>query len=288
MMAILLLITIASLALSVAAYNQSKSEEAKTQNQQSEANTDLSAAQAQLATTCNNLSQMLFKVESKVNDLTSLILQNTDMEPQSNCGPGLWYQVAHLNMSDPSQQCPFVWKEYNADRIRACGRPTATSGSCASKSYLTSNQYSRVCGRVVGYLFKTPDAFGSFGAHEINFDGINITSGAQHHHIWSFVAGLSSHHPSDCPCASDDAARPPQSIGDRYYCESGERTDTLLWDGQQCEGNSCNGPGTKSSPPWFSVQLPAPITEMIEVSICGDERTSNEDTPIELLEIYVQ
>jgi hypothetical protein len=27
---------------------------------------------------------------------------------------------------------------------------------------------------------------------------------------------------------------------------------------------------------------------MIEVSICGDEFTDNEDTPIELLEIYVQ
>ena len=42
------------------------------------------------------------------------------------------------------------------------------------------------------------------------------------------------------------------------------------------------------SPPWFSVQLPAPTTEMIEVSICADESTDNEDTPIELLEIYVQ
>ena len=41
-------------------------------------------------------------------------------------------------------------------------------------------------------------------------------------------------------------------------------------------------------PPWFSVQLPAPTTDMIEVSICADESTDNEDTPIELLEIYVQ
>jgi hypothetical protein len=67
------------------------------------------------------VSQKLFQIDTKINNLTSLILQNTDMEPQSNCGPGLWYQVAHLNMSDPSQQCPSVWREYNTRGIRASG-----------------------------------------------------------------------------------------------------------------------------------------------------------------------
>ena len=63
----------------------------------------------------NNASQTFFQFDTKINNLISFLLQNTDMEPQSNCGPGLWYQVAHLNMSDPS-----VWREYNIDRIRAC------------------------------------------------------------------------------------------------------------------------------------------------------------------------
>ena len=58
-----------------------------------------------------------------------------------------------------------------------------------------------------------------------------------------------------------------------------------LWDGQQCEGTCCTG---TNSPPWFSVQLPAPTTDTIEVSICADEGTYNEDTPVQLLEIYVQ
>ena len=35
------------------------------------------------------------------------------------------------------------------------------------------------------------------------------------------------------------------------------------------------------------VELPNPINDDIEVRICGDEGTSNEDTPIELLEIYI-
>ena len=76
----------------------------------------------------------------------------------------------------------------------------------------------------------------------------------------------------------------------RYYCESGQSSNTNnpLWDGQHCDGECCAGPGTNSSPPWFSVQLPAPTTDMTEVSICADQRIDDEDIPIGLLEIYVQ
>ena len=40
--------------------------------------------------------------------------------------------------------------------------------------------------------------------------------------------------------------------------------------------------------PWFSVELSTHTTDRIEVRICGDEGTNNEDVPIEQLEIYVQ
>ena len=87
---------------------------------------------------------------------------------------------------------------------------------------------------------------------------------------------------------------PPSFIEGNYYCESGNSGQDLqaslyehdpLWDGQQCEGTCCNG---TNSPPWFSVKLPAPTTKGITVSICGNEGTDNENTPIELLEILVQ
>ena len=60
-----------------------------------------------------------------------------------------------------------------------------------------------------------------------------------------------------------------------------------LWDGEQCshEGTCCTGANT---PPWFSVSLRSPTNDDIEVRIMGTESTTNEDTPIELLEIYVQ
>ena len=293
MMVILLLITTTSLALSVAAYNQSKSELSTVQTQQSKTdNNILTALQTQID---SNVSQLLFQVDTKVNELTSLLLRNTDMEPQSNCGPGLWQQVAHLNMSDSSQQCPSVWREYSQSGIRACGRP---DGGCATKRYLISNQYSRVCGRVIGYQVDSPDAFGRFSNKE-DFDGVNITSGVQRHHVWSYVSGLSEIQSSNprpnCPCSTTNGRVPPPAIGDNYYCESGNPTDRRvadhiftedkLWDGLQCEGTCCNSTMT---PPWFSVQLPAPTTDMIEVSICCDQGINDEDTPIELLEIYVQ
>ena len=38
----------------------------------------------------------------------------------------------------------------------------------------------------------------------------------------------------------------------------------------------------------FSVQLPTPTNEAVEVRICANERTDNEDTPVEQIEILVQ
>ena len=151
----------------------------------------------------------------------------------------------------------------------------------------------------IGYQFATPGAFQHHeSSNNIDLDGINITYGANHGHMWSYVAGYrnSSQHSGNCPCFNnnDQGTNPPSSIGDNYYCESGNPTNgpraTLytndpLWDGKQCEGTCCTG--TKS-PPWFSVQLPAPTTDAIEVSICCDEGTSDEDVPVELIEIYVQ
>ena len=96
-------------------------------------------------------------------------------------------------MSDPSQQCPSVWREYNDDGVRACGRPIDSTGSCATKRYLLNNQYSRVCGRVIGYQVASPDAFAQVRNEQtyFNFDGVNITSGAQRDHVWSYAGGLS-------------------------------------------------------------------------------------------------
>ena len=120
--------------------------------------------------------------------------------------------------------------------------------------------------------------------------------------FWTFAAGASearvANHSTNCPCANPAANTipPPSFVGDDYFCESGNPGDGLgsggvvfgddpVWDGEQCEGECCsNG----KSPPWFSVTLPNPTSDDIEIRICADEGTQNENTPIQLLEIYIQ
>ena len=61
------------------------------------------------------------------------------------------------------QQCPSAWREYNSSGVRGCRRPETLSSSGSSRAicifYATSRQYSRVCGRVVGYQIGSTDTF---------------------------------------------------------------------------------------------------------------------------------
>ena len=255
----------------------------------------------EIATTIQtNLSQVLFQLDALNSDVLFLQQLSTSQQIQLYCGAGDWQQVASINMSDPTQQCPSAWREYNASGVRACGRQTASGGMCSANSYFAANQYTRVCGRLIGYQVGSPDGFvDGRNIDEIYMDGVSITQGlSPRGHIWSYVAGVtessSQHRSNNCPC-SPQAGRQPQSfVGGNYYCESGNPNDDFLpnqlfdddplWDGQRCEGTCCTD---TNSPPWFSVYLPATTTEMIEVRICGDESTNNEDTLIEILEIFV-
>ena len=98
------------------------------------------------------------------------------------------------------------------------------------------------------------------------------------------------------PC--NGGYEPPYYVGNNYYCESAHKDycwvtnrffpDDPLWDDQQCdndESTCCTGANT---PPWFSVDLPDSTSDDIEVRICHDQDTTDEDTPIQLLELFVQ
>ena len=223
-----------------------------------------------------------------------------------SCGGSTgWKRVAYLNMSDPSQDCPSVWQEITTPH-RVCGRRSTTSGSCEGLNYTTgSEQYDQVCGRIIGYQIGTVDAFllGPNVAIDTYYvDGVSVTHGSPRQHIWTFAAGLDErtlHADATCPCVAGSLQgnRIPSFVGQNYFCE----TDVYnwggiggvfysdgdpLWDGLGCGSNStcC----TFNSPPWFSVVLPSSTTDDIEVRICdwGDFR--NEDSPIQLIELYVK
>ena len=300
MIVILLLLMLVSIALTLITFSQLISEQSKLAtglNKNKDTNSEINFTQ--LILTQNNIFQILTELDFQLKDFISAQKSDTNPHSEYECGPGLWWPVAYLDMTDPSQQCPSAWREYNTSGVKACGRPANSTGSCATEFYCTNRQYSRVCGRIIGYQVGSPDAFTGFNNNNRGLDGVTISHGAQQEYIWSYTAGVtessSQHTASNCPCSTEAGTRPPTLIREQYYCESGNPTDTFevdqlyssdpLWDGQQCEGTCCTG--TKS-PPWFSVQLPAPTTDIIEVSICCDELTMNEDTPVKLIEIYVQ
>ena len=168
--------------------------------------------------------------------------------------------------------------------------------------------YTQVCGRAIGYAYRAPDGLGQHaGSQTIEgtyVDGVSLTHGppGARQHIWTFAAGLletvSPSFPTlSCPCVSGTVT--PSYVGNDYFCESGNPgtswTNVIyasdpLWDGQGCGSPPCcelnYPPGVTA--PWFCKQLPQATTDDIEARICGDEGTANEDTPIELIEIYIR
>ena len=259
------------------------------------------------AGTCPNKEMRDAVVQNITSTIKASLRQklNVSYVVNHNCGPGLWYRVAYLNMSDPSQQCPAAWRENIADGLRFCRRPQTSSGSCPGTYYTTGGQYNKVCGRATGYQIGSPDAFGyraigqQLDSHYVY--GVSVTHGTPRKHIWTFAAGVSEgdyrYQRDNCPCS--DPSNPgsqfsPSFVRDNYYCESGNAASTFtydhlysgdpLWDGEQCEGQCCSD---GKSPPWFSVELPNPTTDDIEVRICIGEE-SKDDVVLQELEVYIQ
>ena len=160
----ILLMTIVAFALAVFNYNHAISAEEvanklnliSSQQDQLLNNTNKLSIQHQqsLSSTWDNISQVV----ANLNTVMNYLLYYDQGRP--NCGAGLWYRVAFLNMSDPSQQCPSAWRLVTTNGVRACGRPVSLESSCNGTLYSAINEYQRVCGRVIGYQQGTPDGFG--------------------------------------------------------------------------------------------------------------------------------
>ena len=234
---------------------------------------------------------------------------------QELCGSGGgWTRLAYLDMTDSTENCPSGFKLYQSGGVRACGRATSSVGSCVSVQFLSNGiSYSQVCGRIVGYQYSAPDAVFSpyhSGHNDINsyyVDGVSITHGSPRQHIWTLMAGLheasyyndgDGHH--NCPCSqgSTQNSTLQSFIGNDYYCESSNPatdgslqfilyTSDQLWDGKGCgslEGNCCTAPGL----PWFHKVLNTTTTDYLELRVCADQETADEDVPVSFYELYVK
>ena len=228
------------------------------------------------------------------------------------CGSGGgWTRLAYLDMTDSTENCPTGLHLYQSGGVRACGRPYSDGANCTSPLKFPTNgiSYSEVCGRVTGYQFNSPDgvspAFISLSEHnDINsyyVDGVSITRGSPRQHVWTFMGGLleSYYTVGNCPCSNPPGgSQQIQSfVGSDYYCESGNPTNYWihqlyttdpLWDGQGCVDQE-EGCCSDSDLPWFHRDYGTnTTTDYLELRVCGDQSTYDEDTPISFYEIYVK
>ena len=212
-------------------------------------------------------------------------------------------RVANFDMTDPNQNCPEEFEQINiADPFqRLCGRPVGPNAGCSSVFFPVKGvQYSRVCGRVKAYQYGTPDVLSNAAAQGLEghyVDGVSITYGSPRNHVWTFGASniiTSGGH--GCPCDTNNfLGAIPSFIGIDYFCETANNTitglriplsaDNPLWDGKNCPMDStcC----VFNNPPYFCQTLSVPTTDDIEVRLCGSSGTTDEDTPIEAIEMYV-
>ena len=285
--------------------------------QQEQCNATLAEARAEIinkgvyATSCKQIAELRLGLPSGYYMITttsdSAVQVYCDVTRECCNSTGGWTRVAYLNMSDPTHSCPPGWRYIDSPK-RTCGRNTVSfSGGYETVTYSTHGVgYSHVCGQIRGYQDSSPNAFAqsidnpSLTIDDIYVDGVSVTYGTSpRKHIWTFTAavGDSRTDSSVCYCtlppATNSLAVPP-FVGNDYFCEAGTDTfsyhtfysDDPLWDGQDCPLTStcCQF----NSPPWFCKTLAEPTTEDIEVRIMANDRITNEDIPIELIEIYVQ
>ena len=219
-----------------------------------------------------------------------------------------WTRVAYLNMTDSSQTCPSAWATINTP-VRACCRQQSSYGSCNSVFYSTNRlSYTQVCGHIIGYQYSSPNAFNSSVTGNASLgswyvDGVSLTRGTpgSRTHVWTFAyAYFETTTDLNWKCAcmlsnySEWPYTVPSFVGNNYFCATGSRTQqdgTLfsrnpLWDGVGCTGyNTCC---QFNQPPWFCRTLPTATSDDLEVRICADQETRNENTYISNIELYVK
>ena len=157
---------------------------------------------------------------------------------------------------------------------------------------------------VIRYQYGAPDIIDPCGEYDINgayVDGVSVTRDNSRQHIWTFMVAIQELVCDDdcyhkCLCAPNSPLNVPSFIGNDYFCESGYfghyeynmfYSEDPLWDGKQCgliEKGCCQASG----PPWFNKTFNSPTTDYIEMRVCSDQVSSNEDSPVSFYEIYVK
>ena len=232
-------------------------------------------------------------------------------EMAKTCGgvTGGWMRAIKIEMTNSSHTCPSGLKTLTSPK-RLCAMNINGSGCSSATFRLHGVQYTHVCGKIIGYQQKTPDAFGNYYHNrrltiDDNYvDGISLTHGHNpRKHIWTFAAALHevlnsyNNRQYICPCTNinNTASIPiPPYVGNDYFCDTASETaaqfrfypNDPLWDGQGCGPlNTCC---SFNNPPWFMKELPSSTSDDVEMRLCTDGESSEEDINFESAELYVQ
>ena len=224
------------------------------------------------------------------------------------CGgvTGGWMKVAELDMTNTTYQCPSSLRVQVQSGKHLCARKVTASG-CSSVDYQTQGiSYNEVCGKVIGYQYASTD--GATGRTTIDgpyIDGVSLTHGSPRQHVWTFISALTENTAvntrSTCYCANRNqrGPTPPSFVGQDYFCDTGSRRwidgdrtasyhfyNSPLWDGAGCgPTNECC---SFQNPPMFYKNIPQGTRDNIEMRVCRDEVSTNEDVLIESVDIYVR
>ena len=227
-----------------------------------------------------------------------------------SCGgiTGGWMRVTKINMTNSSHTCPEGLKLLTTPK-RLCAK-SIDGGGCSSATFdLHGIRYMHVCGKIIGYQQKTLDAFWAYYNNraltidDYYVDGISLTHGRNpRKHIWTFAAAVqeainSGGNQYICPCTNinNPVSIPiPPYVGSDYFCDTASEgivqvifyPNDPLWDGQGCGRlNTCC---SFNNPPWFMKELPSRTRDDIEMRLCTDGPRTEEDIPVEVIELYVQ
>ncbi len=211
------------------------------------------------------------------------------MEHSCNGVVASWRSVVSFNINNSrNSQCP--------NGLLARESPSSCIADfdgvgCTSVTYPINGSYSCVLGKIHGYQLGTPDGFLQYSfnrpvnatLNENYVDGVSLTHGREPRtHIWTFTAGSSDSTPVDCGICFTNT---PSYIKTHYTCDVNNFcafntacTHNILWhDSRQCVGS-----------PIFHRQLPNMTSDDIDMRVCRDEDSGNENILFTNIEIYVQ
>ena len=180
---------------------------------------------------------------------------------------------------------------------------------CDSAMFTVGREYSKVCGRIVGYGSGTNIAFFpslELGANiEVPYiDGVSLTHCAENSrtHIWTFAMSVTDLTTTGlgfyfvCHCHPGLFSYPSllAFLGNGIFCESGIslfvpgplppvlHLDDPLWDGRQCREKCCN------NSPYFIKSFDSTTDDQLEIRICNHVSFAGGNNVVQKVEIYVQ